>query len=462
MVFNVILACDSNNGIGCNNELPWNFKEDLQFFKKKTTSNNYDDNLNVVVMGRKTWESIPNNFLENRINIVITSNKEKYSKDNPNVIFIDSFESSIKYIEDNLKYNKVYVIGGSEIYNLAFSSHKINKVYITRINGNFNCDCYINLPKLKILKEFNKSFLNRKDKQMYPVTYQVAQVIPNVEVQYLKMLKSIMLNGEKRMTRNGYTYSEFGKEFIINLEDGFPLLTTKRMFWKGIVEELLFFIRGDTDSKKLEDKGIRIWKGNTSKEFLNSVNLDYNEGEMGPMYGYQWRYFNKKYKSTNEDQGIDQFKNLIALIKKDPHSRRLLMTDFNPSQVEEGVLYPCHSLILQFYVNDDKLSVKMYQRSADFALGIPFNIASTSLLLTIVAKLCNLKPYQVIITLGDCHIYDSHIQPLNDQFNRLCYPLPKLEIPNFTTLEEVENSTLEDYKITNYKYHPSIKMEMVA
>jgi thymidylate synthase len=208
------------------------------------------------------------------------------------------------------------------------------------------------------------------------------------------------------------------------------------------------------------EKGINIWKGNTTREFLDKMNLPYDEGMMGPMYGYQWRFFNKPY--SEEKGGIDQFKNLIDTLKKDPNSRRLLMTDFNPAMVDEGVLYPCHSLILQFYVDEDKLSVKMYQRSADLFLGLPFNIASTTLLLYIVAKLVSMKPDMVHITLGDCHIYEQHIDVVKEQLSRTPYNLPQLELPNFTTLDEVEQTDYTMYILKEYNCHPAIKADMIA
>ncbi len=185
------------------------------------------------------------------------------------------------------------------------------------------------------------------------------------------------------------------------------------------------------------------------------------------MYGYQWRFFGKNYidnyhlGEVNGDY-VDQFKNIIETLKTDPNSRRLIMTDFNPLMVDQGVLYPCHSLILQFYVNKNKLSVKMYQRSADLFLGLPFNIASTTLLLYIIAKLVNMAPDNVIITLGDCHIYETHINQVKEQLNRIPFDLPKLIIPDFKTLEEVEKSTYRDFELVDYTSHPSIKAEMVA
>jgi thymidylate synthase len=252
-----------------------------------------------------------------------------------------------------------------------------------------------------------------------------------------------------------------------NVSNNFPLLTTKKMFMKGIIEELLFFIRGDTDTNKLMEQGINIWKGNTTREFLDNLGLHYKEGMMGPMYGYQWRFFGKNYNNNyhlGECSGdyVDQFKLLIETLKTDPNSRRLVITDFNPLMVNQGVLYPCHSLILQFYVNDNRLSVKMYQRSADLFLGLPFNIASTSLLLYIVAKLVNMIPDMVHITLGDCHIYEPHINAVKEQISRTPLQLPKLIIPEFKTLEEVEASSYNDYTLIDYTFHPPIKAEMIA
>ena len=172
------------------------------------------------------------------------------------------------------------------------------------------------------------------------------------------------------------------------------------------------------------------------------------------MYGYQWRNFNS--------QGIDQLKEVIELIKKDSHSRRIIMTDYNPIQAKQGVLYPCHSLMIQFYVNDKILSIKMYQRSADAFLGLPFNIASTSLLLHIISSLTGLEAGDVTITLGDCHIYEEHIEAVITQLKRTNFKLPKLYMKTFKKLEEVENSNLEEFKVIDYKCHPRIKAKMKA
>jgi len=456
MKFNIILTVDAKNGIGKNNELPWRLSKDLVYFKNLTTHTEIPYGVNAIIMGRKTCESLPNNFLPNRHNIVLTRSVD-YK--NPNVEITNSFDKALEIAKEK-QADTVWIIGGSEVYHQAFNHYKVDKVYLTIIHHNFNCDTFVNIPKLKILKTSDIDLVDNKTNQIYKVVNIVANVVQHSENQYLNLLNELLIEGELRQTRNAMTFSLFSKELKFDIEESFPLLTTKRMFWKGIVEELLFFIRGDTDSKKLEEKGINIWKGNTSLEFIKSMGLEYDEGIMGPMYGYQWRFFNKPF--YDEKGGIDQLKDLIALIKTDPHSRRLLMTDYNPSQVEQCVLYPCHSLMLQFYVKEDKLSVKMYQRSADAFLGLPFNIASTSLLLTIIAKLCSLKPSQVTISLGDCHIYQSHQDAVLKQLSRISYRQPKLEIPNFISLEEVEKSSLEDYKLIDYIHHIGIKADMIA
>lgn len=483
-MFNVILAHDNKNGIGKNNELPWFFPSDMRFFKSMTSPLNFLEHLDkaIVIMGRKTMESIPNNFLPNRINIVIS---KTYTEEKEDLHIVDSFNKALE-VANTYEGGKVWVIGGSSIYDMAFRHKDLGKIYITYINGDFECDTFITLPKMKLV---NKITFTEKDTNtgvLHDLDYCEYTPIYNAEQEYLRLLEDIMTNGNLRQTRNAKVYSDFSRDIKFDVSKKFPLLTTKRMFWKGIVEELLFFIRGETDTTKLSEKGVRIWEGNTTREFLdmmgekNDVFKSYNVGEMGPMYGYQWRYFNKEYKPDEEEvwdmasrtiytikhnpqnKGVDQFADLIDLIKKDKHSRRLLMTDFNPVQASEGVLYPCHSLILQFYCDEDNLSVKMYQRSADLFLGLPFNIASTTLLLYIVAKLVNMKPHMVTLTLGDCHIYEQHIDQVKKQLSRLPHDLPTVTIPDFETIEHVEQSTLENYVVNDYKCYPGIKAEMIA
>lgn len=469
-MFNVILATDLKYGIGIMNQLPWRFSEDMKYFKHLTTS---PIKKNVVIMGRKTLQSfnkivgkyeekseniIKDNYssLPNRVNIVIS--KDNRFSDNEDIYYVKSFDEALSKA---YRFNgDVWVIGGSSVYNMAFRHQDLNKIFLTTIDGDFNCDTFVNLPNYNIISSNLIRAENKETNYFYNITFSELQPTYTAEQQYLKLLTKVMNTGKMRETRNGKTLSIFSEELKFDVSERFPLLTTKKMFLRGIIEELLFFIRGDTDTTKLSEKGVRIWEGNTSQEFLDKMNFNYKVGEMGPMYGYQWRFFNRLPGTTSG--GVDQFKNLIELIKKDKHSRRLLMTDFNPAQAHLGVLFPCHSLLLQFYCENDKLSVKMYQRSADLFLGLPFNIASTTLLLYIVAKLVDMKPGYVSITLGDCHIYADHIEQVKRQLSRTPYLQPIMTVKDFTTIEEVESATVDDFVLSDYECHKGIKAIMIA
>jgi len=284
------------------------------------------------------------------------------------------------------------------------------------------------------------------------------------EETYLNLLKDILENGQIRDTRNSITISDFSKKIDFDISESFPLLTTKKMYWKGICHELLWFIHGKTDSKILENNDVNIWKGNSSREFLNSVNLNnYREGDIGPMYGFQWRHFNTEYKGCDynyEGLGYDQLQNCIDLIKNDPTSRRIFMSAWNPSVLNKSVLAPCH-LSYQFYVsNDNYLSCILYQRSADSFLGLPFNIASVSLLVYILANMTEKKPGKISIVIGDAHIYKDHIEAVKQQLERKPFPFPRLRIKN--KHNNINDYVYEDFEIINYECHSPIKAKMIA
>jgi thymidylate synthase len=286
----------------------------------------------------------------------------------------------------------------------------------------------------------------------------------NNEKVYLDALKDILENGERRNTRNSFTLSKFGIKLDFDIRESFPLITTKKVYWKGVVHELLWFIKGDTNSKNLENNNVNIWKANSSREFLDKNNLnDYEEGDCGPIYGFQWRYFGAKYENINYNYnglGVDQLQNCINLIKNDPSSRRIFMSAWNPLQLKEMCLPPCH-VSYQFYVSEkDELSCILYQRSGDMFLGIPFNIASVSLLTYIIAKITDKKPGYVSIIIGDAHIYESHIEQVKTQLNREPYQLPILEINK--KYSNINDYQFENFELKNYKYHDTIKAKMIA
>jgi thymidylate synthase len=299
----------------------------------------------------------------------------------------------------------------------------------------------------------------------------------NTEEQaYLDMLRDLLQRGDERTTRNGTTRSLFSRTLSFDLEQGFPLLTTKRMFFRGIFEELMMFLRGATDTKQLEAKGVNIWKGNTSREFLDSVGLkDYAEGDMGPMYGFNLLHFGADYKGAHHDyagQGVDQLQRCLDALLHDPFSRRIVMTAFNPAQAHLGCLYPCHSIVVQFYVRplaDGRLSVsqQMYQRSADAFLGEPYNIASSALLSTLVCHHLNhvtgsdrYVPGMLHIVLGDYHLYEPHYEAAKEQVDRTPGLFPKLRI--LRTRDRLQDYEFGDIELVGYESHPALKAPMVA
>lgn len=286
------------------------------------------------------------------------------------------------------------------------------------------------------------------------------------EYQYLNLVKELLLTADKRDDRTGTgTLSTFGTTMRFSLRNGtIPLFTGRKLFWRGIVEELLWFIKGDTNSKHLEEKGVNIWRANTTRDFLDKRGLlHYEEGDTGPIYGFQWRHFGAKYTGMNRDyttQGFDQLVECINQIKTNPNSRRIVMSAWNPADLNAMALPPCH-LMCQFYVSQEsesELSCLMYQRSGDLGLGVPFNIASYSLLTHMIAHICGLKAKEFIHVIGDTHIYLNHIEALNEQVLRTPYPFPKVEI--LDNIESIDDFKFESFKLVNYISHPSIKIKM--
>ena len=287
------------------------------------------------------------------------------------------------------------------------------------------------------------------------------------EQQYLDLIKNIINNGSEEMSRNGKVFSTFGNMMRFSLKDGqLPLLTTKKVAWKTCFKELLWFIKGSTSNHELKEQNVHIWDANASREFLDSRNLNHEENDLGPVYGHQWRHFNAEYENCHSDyngKGIDQLQNVIQMLK-DPEqrtSRRMVVSAWNPCQLDEMALPPCH-ILFQFYVRQGKyLSCSMYQRSGDIGLGVPFNIASYSFLTHIIAKHCGLIADEFVYFLGNAHIYEEHIEPLKEQIERLPRDFPQIKINK--SHDSIEEYTLDDIEwITEYTFHKPIKMNMVA
>ena len=290
------------------------------------------------------------------------------------------------------------------------------------------------------------------------------------EQQYLNLIKNILENGTWEEGRNGKTKSIFGNMMRFSLKDGkIPILTTKKTAWKTCLKELLWFIRGETDNKLLQEQGVHIWDGNTTREFLDSRGLtDYREGLIGPGYGFQWRHFGGDYDSSaagvkeGGKPGIDQLQQIIDALK-DPvqrTSRRLIMSAWNPQQLDEMALPPCH-ILCQFNVHHgNKLSCSMYQRSNDEACGTSFNIASYSFLTHLIAKHCGLEAYEFVYFKGNCHIYEDHVDGLKLQITREPFPFPTVSIKQVR--ENINDYHIDDFILENYQHHEPIKFQMVA
>ncbi|KAJ2917952.1 hypothetical protein MD484_g2450, partial [Candolleomyces efflorescens] len=294
------------------------------------------------------------------------------------------------------------------------------------------------------------------------------------ENQYLALIRRVMDTGDIRPDRTGTgTIALFAPpSFRFSLSDStLPLLTTKRTFLRGIVEELLWFIHGSTDSKLLSEKGVKIWDGNGSKEFLEGRGLGHRrEGDLGPVYGFQWRHFGAEYVDCDHDykgQGVDQLRECIRKIKESPTDRRIILSAWNPKDIPQMALPPCH-MMCQFYVQlppesdptaKPRLSCLMYQRSADLGLGIPFNIASYALLTHMIAHVTGTEAKELVIQLGDAHVYRDHVDALEEQLKREPRPFPKLRWAR-EGINDIEDFVYSDVVVEGYNPHPSIAMKM--
>ena len=283
---------------------------------------------------------------------------------------------------------------------------------------------------------------------------------------YHALLEQILSkeNGGVRQDRTGTgTLSVFGGMLKFDLRnDTIPFVTTKTLYYKSVILELLSFLRGETDASKI---GSKIWDGNTTREFLDSRGLvDYKVGDMGPMYGHSLRNFGAPYNGCDSTPrtGFDQIENLVRRIREDPNSRRHVITTFDPSVIERCVLMPCHGIAIQFYVDGNELSSSVYCRSSDAFLGLPFNIASYAVLTRIIATKCDLVPGDLIVYLGDAHIYKNHVEAVKEQLSREILPYPKLKVDPGVKDKNWSEIEFEDFTVSDYVSHPAIKAPMAV
>jgi dihydrofolate reductase / thymidylate synthase len=451
---NIIVAiCKKNNGIGFKNHIPWNLKKELKYFKSITTKGKK----NVVIMGRNTWESLPIKPLPDRVNVVITSSD---NIDNSEAIVFKTLDQAYESYKD---YDNINVIGGERLYQEALNHNNLDFVFVTEIYKEFECDKFfpkldpkLNLINISNFYEENNIFYRQK---VY--NYKFSELQNLEEINYLNLLRKIIKNGERVQSRNAITYRIFSNVLTYDLRDTFPILTTKRVYWKGILEEMLWFISGSTNANKLSDKKVKIWEPNSSREFLDLRGLQhYDVGDIGPTYGFNFRNFGAEYKGMNHKyQGFDQIKYLINEIKTNPTSRRLIIDLWNPCDFDKTALPPC-VFMYQFFVSQGKLSCQLYQRSADSFPANHWNTTSCSLFIHMIAHVCGLQPDKLIHITGDTHIYEEHLEQVKEQLERKPKPFPKLNIKR--KVENIEDFKAEDFELIDYTPEKTIKAGIVA
>jgi thymidylate synthase len=480
--------------IGRNNGLIYYIKKDIQFFKKITTNSlNIDSKLNknIILMGRKTFESMSNKTLQNRINLILTENK-KLIKETEKIRIRNIEENTqlYKYIDMTYlekvyeKYNpKIFIIGGGFIYNMFLNlpehlKHlQPSKVYLTQIKSSENIKIDESFTSMDHLSQEYKligySNLEKQNNLSYRTLYYKYVLNHKTEENlFIDLAKDIIKNGKDRIDRtNTGTISKFATQLKFDISnETIPLLTTKRVPLKSIIEELLFFCKGDTDTTILEKKGVNIWSGNTSRSFLDNRGLNnYPDGNMGPMYGHMFRNFGGDYSTIGKSilgTGIDQLVKVENLLKTDPFNRRIYITNLNPKDTDKMCLESCHTYI-QFYVTEDTSTNKKYlssyftMRSSDYFLAaISFNLISYNILTRILALRCGMEAKEIVYNAVDCHIYKNHTEQIHKQISRNPRPFPKLKLSNDLKYKDWSDMDYKDFELIGYFPHPSIKAPM--
>ena len=502
--FDVVVAATQRGGIGRDNDLPWSrlLSGDLRRFRHLTstvtrpapTSEECGTPApplrNAVVMGRRTWESIPERLrpLKNRLNVIVTSAQAARIKEesggSPSVLVASSLPhalsllSSAPYAESTAA---VFVIGGASLIREALASPLLQTVHLTQVLKDFDCDTFIppiaavpgltlgQVDAVTVEHDIPYQFLTYSSAAPPPLPSAAlpgaSSPSPNPgEQQYLDLVRRVLDSGARKGDRTGTgTLSLFGAQLRFDLSASFPLLTTKRVFWRGVVEELLWLLRGCTDSKALAARGVHIWDDNGSRAFLDRLGFtEREEGDLGPVYGHQFRHFGAKYIDCHTDyrgQGVDQLAGIVRTLTTNPDDRRILMSAWNPVDLPLMALPPCH-VLSQFYVAHGRLSCHLYQRSCDLGLGVPFNVASYSLLTVMLAHVCGLQRGEFVHTLGDAHVYLSHVDALEEQLTRTPRPFPQVSIAR--SVGDIDGFAFEDFVLEGYNPHPALAMKMAV
>ncbi|KAH9656815.1 Bifunctional dihydrofolate reductase-thymidylate synthase [Citrus sinensis] len=494
--YQVVVAATRDMGIGKDGKLPWKLPSDLKFFKEITQITSDAGKRNAVIMGRKTWESIPleHRPLPGRLNVVLTRSGSFDIATVENVVICGSIGSALELLAASpycLSIEKVFVIGGGQILSEALNAPECDAIHITEIETRIECDTFIPSIDSSVFQPWYSSFPIVENNIRYCLSTYVR--VRSAAVESLSQNNDIVLDSKTNSDKfevkqfsflpkmvfekhEEYLYLRLVQDIISdgNLKDdrtGTGTLSKfgcQKVFWRGVVEELLWFISGSTNAKVLQEKDIHIWDGNASREYLDrrvsgfNFSLKREEGDLGPVYGFQWRNFGARYTNMHADysgQGFDQLLDVINKIKNNPNDRRIVLSAWNPSDLKLMALPPCH-MFAQFYMANGELSCQMYQRSADMGLGVPFNIASYALLTCMIAHVCDLAPGDFIHVIGDAHVYRNHVRPLEEQLQKLPKPFPILKIN--PEKKDIDSFVAEDFKLIGYDPHQKIEMKMAC
>lgn len=452
-----------SRGIGKDDLLPWSkITDDMRLFRQLTMNQ-------TVVMGSKTFFSLPNTSrpLPSRRNIVVTRTPcdSRFDPYREEVFFCDLVDARRMISEAT---SDVFVIGGMQIYEELLPM--CSTVHATVIYDKVACDTHF--PMLK--DDFEIVKVDQLRSSTSGVQYRFVRFDrtttadpSSADREYARLARSVLQrsDGKVRNDRTGTgTLSIFGEQIRIDVSKHAPLLTTKRVPWKSCIEELIWFMKGQTDANLLKEKGVNIWNGNSSRAFLDKVGLvRLNEGDCGANYSFQWRFFGQEYSNCNTNYmpytRFDQLNNVLKMIRTTPTSRRIFMSSWNPLDLNNTVLPPCH-VSAQFYVDEGVLSCHVYQRSCDVFLGLPWNIFSYSTLTQILAKMADLVPGDLIMSFGDVHLYRDHLEQINEQLSRTALCPPVLKIHESVRDKMFEELNIEDFELIEYNSHPSIKGKM--
>lgn len=485
MILNLILASSYPAcAIGETGGLPWSLPGDLAYFRRITTRRP-----SAILMGRRTWESFGSKPLSRRQNIVISKSLIRSTKltNDDNLAFASTLSSALTIPDSD---QEIFIIGGAALYAEAAAHPGDVKIYHTEVYARYpNADTHWKIPagycisragplesvvddKSNVLTWFRRFEWTRAGPVMPDIGIPLTKHIMNPEEQqYLNLLGDVLENGVLKTDRTGTgTLSVFGAHLHCNLQTGFPAITTKPLFWKGVVEELLWLLSGDTNAKHLASVGVHIWDEDTSRARLDERGRQHlADGDAGATYGHNMRHYGADYKGCMAEYaglGYDQLAECVRLLQRDPSSRRIIINLWNPMELGNCALPPCLTMY-QFYVADGKLSCFLTQRSADLVLGVPFNRAASALFTHMLASMCDLIPWSVDHNMCDAHIYSNHVAAAREQIARVPYPKCQLQMPKNEsgtvkklTLADIDAKprelTYRDFQLIGYRNYPAL------